>query len=251
MRGRTLSSQTSKRTSTSAARPKRNSRATARRSTRNFTDIERAIEDHKKQFAQHPFLKWLESTGAIEDFHGMAKRLTFFVLCFQDMLRLVRLHVSHPQLSAFTRTHEAEDKGHDKWFLSDLQHFGITVEVSWVFGPAHETARDISYEIVAEILRARDDWSRLAVLLSLEGAGAECFGRAIGFLERLGKDQGLKYFARHHQRVEQEHEVFDPEKRRSLLGSRLSMGSFEHSRRAINQTFSSMTKFMDYLANST
>src|SRR5579864_6653899 len=87
-------------------------------------DVEHVISSGAAKFSQHPFLKRLESTGTIENIHVMARCVTFYVFCFQDMLRLVRERISDPRLKEVARTHELEDKGHDKWFLADLQRFG-------------------------------------------------------------------------------------------------------------------------------
>jgi hypothetical protein len=215
-----------------------------------LSDVERKIDAHRTKFAAHPLLKRLESLCTVEAFRVMAKRITFYVLCFQDMIRLTADRIDDPKLKALAKIHWMEDQGHDKWFLADLRRFGISLDVAWVFGSAQETARDISYEVMADVLRAHDDWGRIAVILSLEGAGAECFGRAIGCLERLNEHRGLKYFARRHQQVERDHKVFDRKSRRALLPPSLSPESFEYASRAVDRTFSSMTTFLNYLEDS-
>jgi hypothetical protein len=177
----------------------------------------------------------------------MAPRLTFFVLCFQDMLRLVHEHVSHPKIKAMAEIHELEDKGHQKWFLHDLKQFGIPLDVGWVFGSDHQATRDLSYEIVSTVLRAEDDHTRLAIVLSLEGAGHEFFGRVIGCLERIGHDHGLKYFARHHQQIEDNHNLFDADGQAKLVDLPLSSEAFEQAMRGVDLTFAAMTRLATHL----
>jgi hypothetical protein len=210
-------------------------------------EVEKLIGARARLFAQHPLLKRLELPGVLAEARALAKAVTFFVFCFQDMLRLVRDRVSDPQIKAEARIHEHEDKGHENWFLNDLEHFGIVADIRWVFGPEHEGARDTSYELVAEILRAPDDWCRLSIVLVLEAAATECFGRAIGFMDRLGEAGSLKYFAGLHQRAEQAHEMFNPEKRAPLLKAILSGESFQNCHNTVDRTFSLMSKFADYV----
>ena len=213
-------------------------------------EVERRVGDGALLFSKHPLLKRLEGSGVVAEAHAMAKAVTFFVFCFQDMLRLVRERISDPQIKAEARVHELEDNGHEKWFLDDLHHFGIVPDISWLFGPAHQGARDVSYELVAEILRAPDDWSRLSIVLVLEAAAAECFGRAIGFMERLGEAGGLKYFAGLHQRAEQAHEMFDPKKRAHVFSGALSRESFQNCCATVDKAFSAMSTFADYVEDS-
>jgi hypothetical protein len=197
--------------------------------------------------ATHPFLRRLDSIGTFEDVRVMAPRFTFFVLCFQDMLRLVHEHVRHPTIKAMAEVHELEDKGHQKWFLHDLKQFGIPLDLSWVFGSDHQATRDLSYDIVSAVLRAADDHTRLAIVLSLEGAGHEFFGRVIGCLERIGHDDGLKYFARHHQEIEENHNLFDSDGRAQLIDLALSRAEFDHAMEAVDHTFAAMTRLATHL----
>jgi hypothetical protein len=213
-------------------------------------DVERRIRDRALLFSQHSLLKRLENPGVLAEAHAMAKSVTFFVFCFQDMLRLVRERVSDPQIKAEARVHELEDNGHEAWFLNDLEHFGIVPHIGWVFGPQHQGARDTSYELVTEILRAPDDWSRLSIVLVLEAAATECFGRAVGFIDRLGEAGSLKYFAGLHQRAEQAHEMFDPKKRSPLFNAVLSRAAFQNCCATVDKTFSLMAHFADHVEKS-
>lgn len=221
--------------------------ATPAEPSRTMADVELVIHEKQAELARHPFLRRLDSTGTFGDVRVMAPRLTFFVLCFQDMLRLVHARVSDPEIKDMAKVHELEDKGHEKWFLHDLEHFGIPIDLVWVFGTAHETTRDLSYEIVAEVLESEDDRARLAVVLSLEGAGHEFFGRVIGFLERIGHDDGLQYFARRHQQIEESHDVFACDGHAKLAGLGLSPPAFERSVRAVHRTFAAVERLATHL----
>jgi hypothetical protein len=212
-----------------------------------MADVEREIATLSSSLAQHPFLARLDSNGRFSDIRAMAPRLTFFVLCFQDMLRLVHERTTDARLKSVARVHALEDKGHHKWFLHDLQQFGIPLDLRLVYGNDHTVTRDLSYEIISEVLHAADDNARLAIVLSLEAAGHEFFGRVIGFLERIGYDDGLKYFARHHQEVEENHNLFDVDSQANLAGMLLSRPAFTESIRAVRQTFAALTRLATHL----
>jgi DMATS type aromatic prenyltransferase len=219
----------------------------ATHATSSLGDLEREIQILASRLAEHPFLQRLEGFGTLDDIRVAAYRLTFFVMCFQDVLRLVSEKMSDEGLASIARTHELEDKGHDHWFLHDLRRFGVAVDVESLFGPHHQDARDISYELTAEVLRAQSDWSRLAVVLSLEAMGSEFFGRIVGFLQRIDSGDGLKYFARGHVTVEQAHDLLRSDKRAPFLAASLSPRDRTAAIETALRVFGAMTRFADSL----
>jgi hypothetical protein len=175
----------------------------------------------------------------------LAPRFTFYVLCFQDMLRLGSSLTTDPVLKELAVTHEAEDLGHEQWFLYDLEALGVERNLAWTFSPEHAVTRDISYRIMSEIVGATHDTTRLAVLLALEGIGAEFFGRVIGYLDRLGRAEGLRYFARSHQLVEQSHEVFEDHAQSRLSAIEVPSAVMAEVVRAVARTFEAMARLGD------
>jgi hypothetical protein len=172
-----------------------------------FAQAQRAIRSHQAELAEHRLFSYLEQQGSFEDILAIAPRVTFFVMCFQDIIRLVPRLTTDPMLRKLGHTHEREDKGHDHWFLDDLEQFGVSSDLKLLFSDERAAIRDIVYEQIADVVRSRSDWARFGVVLALEAAGTEFFGKIIAVLERAGRARGLKYFARSHQRVEQSHEV--------------------------------------------
>jgi DMATS type aromatic prenyltransferase len=172
-----------------------------------FAQAMRAITAHQAELADHRLFSHLEQQGSFEDILAIAPRVAFFVMCFQDIIRLAPLLTTDPMLRKLGHTHEREDKGHDRWFLEDLERFGVSCDLKLVFSDEQAAIRDIVYEQIADVVRSRSDWARLGVVLALESAGTEFFGKIIAVLERAGRARGLKYFARSHQRVEQSHEI--------------------------------------------
>lgn len=219
-----------------------NSSTQSNANTRTMHAVQERIQTHRSVLARHSFIRHLDTDGTYDAIRSVARQLTFFVLAFQDMLRLARVHAGEGPLAELARTHEAEDRGHEQWFLSDLVILDLEVDVRWLFSAAHASTRDVSYAIMSDVLHATDDRSRLAVLLSLEAAGAEFFGRVISYLERLGRSENLQYFARPHQHVEQNHSVFEQEEQRRLWSTPLPEDVYDEVIRSVDHTFENMTR---------
>jgi DMATS type aromatic prenyltransferase len=213
--------------------------------TQTFSVVEDLIGTSAGLLRLHPLLARLEGAGSVEQMQVLAPRFTFYVMCFQDMLRLGQTLTSDPALKELAVTHEAEDRGHELWFLSDLEALGAERNLAWTFSPEHAVTRDISYRIMSEIMSATHDATRLAVLLALEAIGAEFFGRVIGYLDRLGRSQGLRYFARSHQIVEQSHGVFEADAQSRLSAVEIPTHVMPEVVRAVARTFESMARLGD------
>ena len=215
---------------------------------RTMLDVEHVIDERRQSFAAHAFLSGLEGPASIEHFERFAPRVAFFVMCFQDVLRLVHARSTLPAIKAMARVHALEDKGHDNWYLNDLQRLGVSVSVPWLFSEHHELTRDVAFTQISHVLSAKHDETRLAVALSLEAIGSECFGRAIGLLERLGKSEGLEYFARKHQAIEQGHQVFEQDAQAQLAAIAVSADAELEVLEAITSTFEGMSALLTDLA---
>lgn len=205
-----------------------------------MSEVQEVIERHRLDLAQHPFLTTLEADGAFDQIQRMAPRLAFFVLCFQDVLRLVHERCEEEELKAMALKHWAEDAGHDRWYLQDLQRFGVRCDVEWLFSAAHQLTRDVGYSLVTEVLRATDDRVRLSIVLALEAIGSEFFGRVIGFLKRINRTEGLRYFASSHQLIERAHGVFEADSQQRLAAVQVSAQTMAEIIPAIGRVFGSM-----------
>jgi len=213
--------------------------------TQSFSLVEDLIASSAAMLRMHPLLARLEGKGSVAQMQVLAPRFTFYVMCFQDMLRLGQTLTADPVLKELAVTHEAEDRGHELWFLSDLEALGVERDLGWTFSPEHAVTRDISYRIMSEIMSATHDATRLAVLLALEAIGAEFFGRVIGYLDRLGRSQGLRYFARSHQLVEQSHGVFEADSQSRLAAIEVPTEAMPELVRAVARTFEAMARLGD------
>ncbi|HEY8072661.1 MAG TPA: hypothetical protein VIF62_01085, partial [Labilithrix sp.] len=171
--------------------------------------IERHIASRQDVWRRNAFFQILRAEDDVAFLREFARRLTFWPLAFQDVLRILSETVHETALNLIARHHAAEDRDHDLWFLHDLQALGARVpNVDALFRTDHDPARRAAYTIVAEALGAKTGASKVVVLLALESTGHVFFTETAAFVRRRGCE-GLKYFSEHHLAVEKSHAVFE------------------------------------------
>jgi hypothetical protein len=210
-------------------------------------DLERVIELRLGSMKAHPFLVRLEGEGTVDQLRETLPRIAFFTLVFQDLLRLARSRCSDPAYREVARGLELGDKGHDTWFLQDIERLGRKVDAEWLFSQEQEISRDVSYSMVSRVIDAQYDSVRLALLLSLEAIAGQFLTRIAGFVQRLGLGDQLSYFGARHVQAEHDHEVFSEEGHGVLA----TVVVPEHARAAtlatVEDTFAWMLKYADEL----
>jgi hypothetical protein len=204
--------------------------------------VQDAIAARQREFAALPFSKRLEVEGTIEDVAAFAPGLTFFVLAFQDVLRLNESRVADPDIRRIVRKHRFEERGHEAWFLHDIAELRIERDIRWVFGPHHEATRDASYAIIGEVLAARDDRVRLTLLLILEATSEIFASRIAKYLGQTGHKNPLYYFARTHHDREMSHEMFGGEAKREILSIELAPDVLKDALGLVERVFDAMTE---------
>jgi hypothetical protein len=215
---------------------------------RNMAHVQALIDDRRLAFARHDFFRLLDGQGSIDQVKRIIPRMAFFVMTFQDVLRLAFERTKGDELRQMTLSHHLEDRGHDLWYLSDVQELGLSLDIAWMYSNEHQLTRDVAYGQIAEVMSAESDSTRLAVTLALEATGAEFFGRVIGFLERVQCGVSLNYFARRHQQIEASHEVFEDESQRRLAQIAVTPEAAREVERAVERTFAGMSELASDLA---
>jgi hypothetical protein len=172
--------------------------------------IQREIARRQSEFANHEFFGRFEDERTFPEGMAFAPTLTFWVMAFQDILRMNEDQMTDPKMRKIARHHRAEDAGHQLWFLADLATLGnASIDVPDVFGEEHEATRRAAYALVSEVFRATDDRLRVVLLLTLESAGHIFFERVASYADTHGFDDKLQYFSSSHLEVEQNHKVFE------------------------------------------
>lgn len=206
------------------------------------------LETLTRSFERLEYFQILERPGRWSDVEVMGHGLSFFVLSFQDMLRLNAALVTDPRLADIANEQRRDDAGHDIWFLNDLQQLKLEPSLRSLFGKQHRATRDTSYAVIAEILKAPSDPARLAVGLALEATGGVYFARVHHFFAQLGLKEGLHFFSRHHWDAEQSHDVLQEHGRQRLESIVLSEVERQHALLASERTFSAMRAMCESLA---
>ncbi|HTV24404.1 MAG TPA: hypothetical protein VMG12_37180 [Polyangiaceae bacterium] len=206
------------------------------------------IEELTRAFADLTYIKLLEQPGTRSDIEIMGKGLAFFIMGFQDMLRLNAASMTDPMLAQIATGQRHDDAGHDVWFVNDLLQLNVVPDMRWLFGKEHQQTRDTAYEIMADILRAESDHARLAVGLALEATGGVYFSRVYKFIADLGLERGLLFFSKHHWDVEQSHEVFGSETQQQIDGIQLTPRERAQATAAAERTFQAVTRMCEDLS---
>jgi hypothetical protein len=205
-------------------------------------DIRRAVELAQARYAAHPFFRRMERGGTCEEVREVAHGLGFFIMAFQDMERAACDGCSDPAVATALQTHRREDMGHELWYLADLSRMQLSRDLGDVFRPQYGEVRDLSYALMGLLLRARHDVTRLAIVLALEGAGHEFFGRFVPIAQR--SHEGLVFFGGVHQDAEAAHQV---DVWNELFERPASPAEMREMSDAVNATFEQMTRLAAHM----
>jgi len=210
-------------------------------------DVEATIAEKSEIIARHAFLERLAKGASADELRSILPRFSFFVFGFQDILRIAHARATHPELKPILRSMVEGDSGHDRWYLEDLRSLGIEVPLELAFSNEQVIGRDVAYTLVAAILDATDDYSRLSLILCLEGVARQFFLLVGAYAKRAGISQALRYFGGEHLLAEEAHEVFETEAQQTLDRMVIPEHARQSVRDVVEKTFAHMTLFADDL----
>lgn len=168
------------------------------------------IEDRKRGLRHHPFFELLERDEPLERILPFIPLSGFWVMTFQDALRLNAEGLRDSPLERIARHHLSEDAGHDIWYLDDLRlTFGTYPTLPEIFSEEYRACREASFAIISESFGSPTDAARITFLLTLESTGQVFFPHVVEYFRRAGVEPALKYFAQTHLDVERDHELVD------------------------------------------
>ena len=169
--------------------------------------VKEQIAVWQEVFARHPFFERLEQEPTHGPAFAFAPALMFWIMGFQDVLRLNEAFASDLVVKRWAARHRVEDSEHWSWFLDDLTMLGVTNrDVTFLFGSAHRATRDATYGIIAEVYRITDDRLRVPLILSLESTAHVFFTRVSRYAQRLGMREKLRFFGSEHLEAEESHD---------------------------------------------
>src|SRR3954454_3162633 len=213
--------------------------------------VDAHVAKKQAEFANHAFFSQQRPGSGLWGALSFAPDLTFWVMAFQDVLRLNAALTRDPKMRKIVRHHRAEDAGHDRWFLDDLASMQVPApDVRWLFGERHSPTRDAAYALMSEVHRASDDRLRLVLVKTLESAGHVFFGRVAAAVERAGLTRALKYFSFSHLEVEKNHQVFEEEIARTVSAMRLEPKVLTEAKRLVDRCYAAFESMFDAICET-
>jgi len=216
--------------------------------------ILKRIEERQADYVQAPFFAFLRDRQIdVRQRLAFAPHVTHFVLTFADLCTLVL-----PQEPANDRYQELvnanclEDKGHWRWFLSDLAELGIdsvapfSDAVKLIWSDATVRTRKLSYHLV-QLGGAEDSLGRLVLVHCIEGA----FKATVGNLEPTAREftelsgKRLNYLGAKHADAEQSHTLEAPAVRRSIEDIQLTQHEAVRLCALVDHSFAFFRAFAD------
>jgi hypothetical protein len=210
--------------------------------------VEIHVAKKQTEFAKHPFFSGERLALGLPALMSIAPDLTFWVMAFQDIVRLNATLTRDPGVRRIVRHHRAEDAGHERWFLDDLSTMQLPApDVRWLFGRRHTPTRDAAYALMSEVYRITDDRLRLVLVKTLESAGHVFFGSVAPVVERAGWSKALKYFSFSHLEVEKGHEVFEQEIAHTVSSMRLQLAMRAEAKQLVDRCYAAFAAMFDAL----
>lgn len=213
--------------------------------------VQKHISAQQQNLKNHPFFQTLTRENNFLDTMSVMPKLTFWVMTFQDVLRLTPLRIESKALRRIATHHKIEDAGHDQWFLQDIAFLTQkSNDISWLFGKENELVRFFSYDILSEILTISSDYLRVILILTLESTGHIFFENIAKFVNSHGYESHLKYFSSYHLEVEHNHAIFEEQLNQEIFKIKLSSEDRSQAIDLVDRVYQGFNKVFDYLNTS-
>ncbi|BCL34433.1 hypothetical protein [Nostoc sp. MS1] len=195
------------------------------------------------------FQKLNSSQYKLNEFAVIAHNISFWVMSFQDLLRINLSRITDREYYQIVQQHFIEDLGHEKWFLHDLKMMDLEQpNLQVLYSKPHAAVRDATFSLMSEVFRANYDYERIMIILTLESAGHVFFEYIANFVEKHNYHHELKYFSNHHLGVEKNHELFEEEIQACLNNFQLNYEELNKLFNMIDRMFQAFELMFDGLA---
>ncbi|WP_032114027.1 hypothetical protein [Candidatus Paracaedibacter symbiosus] len=188
--------------------------------------LQKHIIKKQNEHRNHSFFEELDKQEDFFNAMDFAVKLTFWVMAFQDILRLIPPRINSKALRRIATHHKVEDGGHNLWFLQDINFLNKGNNkhnnIAWLFSKENEIARDFSYRMISEVFNLAKDHEKITLILALESGGHVFFEKISNFVKLKGYNADLKYFSSHHLEVEKNHAVFEESLMKELVSLQLN-----------------------------
>lgn len=180
---------------------------------KNMNTIQEYLYQKQEKLIQSRLFKKLKTCEYnLEDFARLAHNISFWVMSFQDLLRINLLQISEKKYYALIQQHLLEDMGHENWFLDDLKEMNVEQpNLQVLYSKPYTAVRDATFLLMSEVFRTTCDYERIILILTLESAGHIFFECTADFLEKNNWKLNFKYFSKFHLSAEKNHDIFEEE----------------------------------------
>lgn len=210
--------------------------------------VQQHLTGKQKAFKNHPFFQDLQKQNNFLEAMAFTPKLTFLVMIFQDVLKLLPPRIKTKELRRIATHHKIEDAGHDQWFLQDMTFLnqGKAYDIAWLFKQENERIRHLSYHILAEALTLSVDHLKILLILILESTGHAFFENMASFVKAKGYEAHLKYFSSYHLEVEHNHAIFEEKLNQALFSKELSSEERSQAITLIDQLYKGFNELFDH-----
>ncbi|MCC5623379.1 hypothetical protein [Nostoc sp. CHAB 5715] len=208
--------------------------------------VDNYIIQKQIKLARHPLFNQITRESSLESIKLFAQYLSFWVMSFQDVLRINEMQMTDSEIRKVVHHHLVEDMGHEQWFLRDLQQLKVEEpNLKLLYSQDYIFTRDATYAIMSEVFRASSDIERVALIMSLESTGHIFFEYTASLVKRVGYSGNLKYFSIHHLDVENNHEIFEQEMQDFLNSIHLSEDEEKKICEIVDRVYQAFTIMFD------
>ncbi|MBH8561449.1 hypothetical protein I8748_04520 [Nostoc sp. CENA67] len=185
----------------------------------------------------------------LNEFAVIAHNISFWVMSFQDLLRINLSQVTDKEYYQLVRQHLMEDVGHEKWFLDDLELMNLEQpNLQVLYSKPHADVRDATFSLMSEVFRATYDYERIIIILTLESAGHVFFESVANFVDKHNYNHKFKYFSNHHLGIEKKHELFEDKIQLYLNNIQLNHEEMNNISNMIDRMYKAFELMFDGLA---
>ena len=208
--------------------------------------VDNYIIQKQIKLAKHPLFNQINRESSLESIKLLAQYLSFWVMSFQDVIRINEMQITDSEIRKVAHHHLVEDMGHEQWFLSDLQQLKVEEpNLKQLYSRDYIFTRDATYAIISEVFRAGSDIERVALIMSLESTGHIFFDHTASLVKQVSYSRNLKYFSIYHLDVENNHEIFEQEMQNFLNSIHLSEDEDKKICQIVDRVYQAFTIMFD------
>jgi len=213
--------------------------------------IQNYLVNKQFQFTQHQFFQHLTDDTTLEQFASVASHLSFWVMSFQDVLRLTEERITHDKIYHIVRKHRLAQSGHQDWFISgvkDIESKMLTLRS--IYSRNYATTRYATYAIMSEVFQARNDYEYIALLLTLESTSNIFLGFTADFVDTVSYSNSLRFCSNYHLEFERNYTFFEAKLKDYFAEVQLAENEEENILKMIDRVYNAFNLMFNGLASA-